>query len=43
MQTVQTATGTVSLDALGRTLIHEHVHVGVPGWQFDLKNPMKAA
>jgi phosphotriesterase-related protein len=39
MQSVQTTTGTLSFDALGRTLIHEHVHVGVPGWQFDLKAP----
>jgi len=39
MQSVQTATGTIAFAELGQTLIHEHVHVGVPGWQFDLKAP----
>ena len=39
MHSVQTATGTLPFAELGQTLIHEHVHVGVPGWQFDLKAP----
>jgi phosphotriesterase-related protein len=35
MDHAQTATGRLSFSELGRTLIHEHVKVGMPGWQFD--------
>src|SRR5689334_4965457 len=35
MDYAQTATGRLSFAELGRTLIHEHVKVGMPGWQFD--------
>jgi len=38
-QTVQTTTGLASPDELGRTLIHEHVLVGFPGWDLDAKAP----
>lgn len=37
--TVQTVTGPVPASELGTTLIHEHVLVGTPGWQFDAKAP----
>ena len=36
---VQTVTGRVSPDALGRTLIHEHVLIGFPGWNLDALAP----
>jgi phosphotriesterase-related protein len=36
---VQTVTGSVRPEALGRTLIHEHVLVGFPGWQLDALAP----
>lgn len=36
---VQTVTGRVSSDALGRTLIHEHVLIGFPGWNLDALAP----
>ena len=39
MSDVQTTTGTSSADELGRTLIHEHVLVGFPGWDLDAKAP----
>lgn len=29
---IQTTTGTAEPDQLGRTLIHEHVLIGYPGW-----------
>jgi phosphotriesterase-related protein len=32
---VQTVTGRVRPEALGRTLIHEHVLIGFPGWNLD--------
>jgi phosphotriesterase-related protein len=37
--TAQLTDGTVSLEMLGRTLVHEHVIVGMPGWNLDLKAP----
>jgi len=37
--TVQTVTGPVAAADLGITLVHEHVLVGTPGWQFDAKAP----
>jgi phosphotriesterase-related protein len=38
-QTIQTTTGSASPDELGRTLIHEHVLIGFPGWDLDAKAP----
>ncbi len=35
MNTVNTVTGTCTPDELGRTLVHEHLMVGFPGWQMD--------
>jgi phosphotriesterase-related protein len=35
LRAVQTVTGPVRPDALGRTLIHEHVLIGFPGWNLD--------
>jgi phosphotriesterase-related protein len=37
--TVQLTDGTTSLENLGKTLIHEHVIMGMPGWNLDLKAP----
>lgn len=36
---LQTTLGTVSMDELGRTLIHEHAITGFPGWELDAKAP----
>src|SRR5882757_3475471 len=36
---VQLTDGQIDSSALGRTLIHEHVLVGMPGWNLDLKAP----
>jgi phosphotriesterase-related protein len=36
---VQTVTGRVRPEALGRTLIHEHVLIGFPGWNLDALAP----
>jgi phosphotriesterase-related protein len=35
----QTATGTLDFSEMGRTLIHEHIYLGMPGWQFDHRAP----
>lgn len=35
MQSVQTVTGGCAPDALGLTLVHEHLLVGWPGWEAD--------
>jgi phosphotriesterase-related protein len=32
---VETVTGPVPIESLGRTLMHEHLLVGAPGWEFD--------
>ena len=42
--TVQTVTGPVSLDALGRTLMHEHLAIGFSGWEShtSLSGPSRA-
>ena len=32
---VQTVTGPIPVESLGRTLMHEHLLVGAPGWEFD--------
>jgi phosphotriesterase-related protein len=34
---VNTATGKIAAEALGRTLMHEHLLVGLPGWQSDTR------
>jgi len=39
MRQVQLTDGHVACAELGRTLIHEHVLVGMPGWNLDLKAP----
>lgn len=36
---IQTTTGAARPEELGRTLIHEHVLVGYPGWELDAKAP----
>jgi len=36
---LQLTDGTIGLESLGRTLIHEHVLAGMPGWQFDRRAP----
>jgi phosphotriesterase-related protein len=37
--TIQTVTGTIRPDQLGRTLMHEHVLIGYPGWEVDWIRP----
>ena len=32
---VNTVTGTISANALGKTLMHEHIQFGYPGFQGD--------
>ncbi len=36
---IQTVTGPITPDALGKTLMHEHLLVGFPGWDSDTMNP----
>ncbi len=36
---MNTVTGTCTPDELGRTLVHEHLLVGYPGWQMDALAP----
>jgi len=36
---IQTTTGTATPAELGRTLVHEHVLVGYPGWELDARAP----
>ncbi|WP_462411801.1 phosphotriesterase family protein [Neobacillus sp. Marseille-QA0830] len=36
MKTVETVTGTLAVDKLGKTLIHEHIIFGYPGYQGDV-------
>lgn len=38
-QAINTANGRVDITALGKTLIHEHVLVGFPGWFLDRRQP----
>lgn len=38
-RTVQTVTGPIPVEALGRTLMHEHLSLGVPGWELDKLEP----
>ena len=35
MARIQTVTGSITPDALGRTLAHEHLLIGYPGWESD--------
>jgi phosphotriesterase-related protein len=39
METINTVTGKCTPDDLGRTLVHEHLLVGYPGWQMDALAP----
>ncbi|HYM35144.1 MAG TPA: hypothetical protein VET48_07070 [Steroidobacteraceae bacterium] len=34
-KTINTVTGPISVDALGPTLMHEHLLIGFPGWESD--------
>jgi phosphotriesterase-related protein len=36
---IQTVTGPVPVSALGRTLMHEHMMIGYPGWESDTIRP----
>jgi phosphotriesterase-related protein len=36
---IQTTTGTAAPAQLGRTLVHEHVLIGFPGWELDARAP----
>jgi phosphotriesterase-related protein len=36
---VATVTGPIAPEALGRTLMHEHVVIGYPGWEADTARP----
>jgi phosphotriesterase-related protein len=38
-ESVETVTGSLSVDDLGATLIHEHVVTGMPGWDTDPNAP----
>lgn len=37
--TINTVTGPIAVDALGVTLMHEHVLIGYPGWEADTLRP----
>lgn len=37
--TINTTNGRLATDQLGRTLVHEHVLVGFPGWYLDNRQP----
>jgi phosphotriesterase-related protein len=39
MRTINTVTGTCTPAELGRTLVHEHLLIGYPGWQMDALAP----
>ena len=36
---INTATGPVNVEALGKTLMHEHLVIGFPGWESDTAAP----
>jgi phosphotriesterase-related protein len=38
-RTIQTVTGPVAASELGRTLMHEHMMIGFPGWESDTVRP----
>ena len=37
--TITTVLGPINSDNLGRTLVHEHVLIGMPGWFMDARQP----
>lgn len=39
MSDLTTVTGPISADALGKTLMHEHLVIGYPGWEADTLRP----
>jgi len=39
MDTINTVTGTCTPRELGRTLVHEHIMIGYPGWEMDALAP----
>jgi phosphotriesterase-related protein len=39
MTAIQTVTGPISPERLGRTLMHEHLVIGYPGWEQDWLRP----
>jgi phosphotriesterase-related protein len=41
--TIQTVTGPISVDDLGRTLMHEHLAIGYPGWEAATDEPFDRA
>lgn len=43
MATVQTVTGPIDSAALGRTLMHEHLAIGYPGWEAATDEPFDRA
>lgn len=40
--TVNTVTGPVAIENLGQTLMHEHLLIGLPGWQMDTLAPAQS-
>jgi phosphotriesterase-related protein len=43
MTTIQTVTGPIDSSQLGRTLMHEHLTVGYPGWESATNEPFDRA
>lgn len=43
MSTIQTVTGPIDAAELGRTLMHEHLTVGYPGWESATNEPFDRA
>src|ERR1700678_1567581 len=39
---INTATGSVDVDRLGKTLMHEHLVIGFPGWDSDTSAPSQS-
>jgi len=39
MKSINTVTGSVNSDKLGTTLMHEHLLIGMGGWELDAKAP----
>jgi phosphotriesterase-related protein len=39
MTVIQTTTGSIEAEELGRTLVHEHILMGHPGWWLDNRRP----
>lgn len=39
---INTATGPVAVDRLGKTLMHEHLVIGFPGWDSDTSAPSQS-